>query len=87
MKIALMKEELMLAIDTPTRRAGNSPILLAAPLTTIPASATGRAGGDDVGPLLRDLVERVRRAREAAAIDAEDILTQADEAGGFDPVG
>jgi hypothetical protein len=34
-----------------------------------------------------DMRERLLRAREAAAIEAEDILTQAEEAGGLDPVG
>ena len=32
-------------------------------------------------------IEAVRRAQEDAAIDAEDILTQAEEANALDPVG
>ena len=32
-------------------------------------------------------IEAERRAQEDAAIDAEDILTQAEEANAFDPVG
>ena len=33
------------------------------------------------------LTEAIRRAEEDAAIDAEDILTQAEEANALDPVG
>jgi len=60
-----------LAIEKPTRASRRTPA----------SAATVSAG------LLLLLVEAAREAEEDAAIDAEDILTQAEEANALDPVG
>ena len=58
--------------------------------TEKPARASRRtptsAATVSAGPRLL-LVEAVRAAKEDAAIDAEDILAQAEEANAMDPVG
>jgi hypothetical protein len=60
-----------LAIEKPTRASGRTP----------EGAATVSAG------LLLLLAEAVRAAEEDAAIDAEGILAQAEEANTLDPVG
>ena len=60
-----------LAIEKPTRAS-----------RTTPQSATKVSAG-----LLLALDRAAREAREDAAMDAEDILTQAEEANALDPVG
>lgn len=49
-------------------------------------ASTSAAVGDPFAPT-PDLLEQRRWARERAAIEAEDIITQAEEAGGLDPIG
>ena len=55
-------------------------------------NATGAAKGNGEGTLslllsLEEAKDLQRRAQEEAAIDAEDILMQAEEANALDPVG
>jgi hypothetical protein len=60
-----------LALEKPTRAS-----------RTTPQSATKASAG-----FLLLLAEAAREAEGDAAMDAEDILTQAEEANGLDPVG
>jgi hypothetical protein len=64
--------------------------------STVIEMATGSGSSAALGGVERTLMlvrasryarELQRRAQEEAAIDAEDILTQAEEANGLDPVG